>query len=147
MVELVAPTDATCYPERAAFRLLFTDIDSLKHVNNVAIARYFAEGRVVFDTEVLGEDLVEESAKGHAFVIARVTIDYIAEARHPGTIEVHTGCAAIGRSSFALAQALFQYDRCVAVSRTTLVHRAGGKPSPLPDVLRIRLAARAMTES
>ena len=147
MVDLVAPTDAAFYPTSTSFRLLFTDVDSLQHVNNIALARYLAEARATFDSEVLGDNLVAESAKGHAFVVARVAIDYLDEAKHPGTVEVFTGCRAIGRTSFKLAQALFQHGRCVAVCLTTLVHRRAGAPSPLPDLFRRRLAGRMMTDA
>lgn len=144
MVDPIAPTDVGRYPTSTTFRLLFTDVDSLQHVNNIALARYLAEARAAFDAEVLDDDLVTQSAKGHAFVIARVTIDYLDEAKHPGTIEVHTGCAGIGQTSFKLAQALVQGDRCVAVALTTLVHRQAGAPSPLPEDLRRRFAQRMM---
>ncbi|WP_375392495.1 acyl-CoA thioesterase [uncultured Sphingomonas sp.] len=146
MVDPIAPTDVARYPASTSFRLLFTDVDSLQHVNNIALARYLAEARATFDAEVLGHDLVTESAKGHAFVIARVTIDYLHEAKHPGTVEVHTGCAGIGRTSFKLAQALIQHDRCVAVALTTLVHRQAGVPSPLPEAFRQRFAERMMRD-
>jgi acyl-CoA thioester hydrolase len=147
MVDVIAPTDRALYPTVTSFRLLFTDVDSLQHVNNIALARYLAEARAAFDAEVLGDNLVAESARGHAFVIARVTIDYRDEAKHPGTIEVHTGCAGIGHTSFKVSQALFQADRCVAASLTTLVHRHAGAPSPLPEPLRQRLGERAMLGS
>jgi acyl-CoA thioester hydrolase len=145
MVAPITPTDPAAYPASTNFRLLFTDVDSLRHVNNIAIARYLAEARATFDAEVLCEDLVAESAKGHAFVIARVTIDYLDEAKYPGTVEVHTGCAVIGRTSFTLAQALFQGNRCVAAALTTLVYRQSGAPSALPDGFRRRLAAKMAT--
>ena len=147
MVDVIAPTDPALYPATTTFRLMFTDIDSLQHVNNIAIARYLAEARATFDAEVLGDNLVAESAGGGGFVIARVTIDYLDEAKHPGTVDVHTGCAGVGRTSFKVVQALFQADRCVAASLTTLVYRDAGRPCPLPESLQRRLGERMMPEN
>jgi acyl-CoA thioester hydrolase len=141
VVTSVAPTRRSAYPKGETFRLLFTDVDSLRHINNVAIARYMAEGRASFNADILTQDLLAEIARGHAFVIARLTIDFLAEAVYPGELEVRTGCAAMGRTSYQLAQGAFQGERCVAAATSIMVYRQEAVSSPVPEELRERLAA------
>ena len=95
------------YPSRASTDIRFADLDRQGHVNNAVFATFSEVGRVAFmyDPE---RPLVSE---GRSFVIARLLIDFRAELFWPGTVDIGTGVVRVGRSSFTLAQGLFNDGR------------------------------------
>ena len=99
--------------------LRFGDLDPLRHLNNVAVARLYEEARVRF----LDESGVRERLEPkHRFVIAELTIQYLAEGFYPDPVVVGTGVLRVGGQSFTLAHALFQNGRCIGTSDGVLVH-------------------------
>src|ERR1700761_4493612 len=88
----------------------FGDLDPLRHLNNAALARIYEDGRVRF-LDSSGARTGWEP--GCRFVVAEVTIRYLAEGRYPDPLVLGTGVLSIGRSSFVIAQALFQNGRCI----------------------------------
>ena len=116
----------------------FGDIDPLRHLNNAALARFYEDGRVRFIDAIGARAAVEP---GHGFVVAEVAIQYLAEGRYPEVVTVSTGLLRLGRSSFAMAHALFQSGACIGTAETTLVHvhRKEGGARPLPEALRAAL--------
>jgi acyl-CoA thioester hydrolase len=48
-------------------------------------------------------------------------IDYMKELHWPGSIDIGTGVAEFGRSSFKVSQAIFRDGVCAAIGRATLV--------------------------
>ena len=117
----------------------FGDMDPLRHLNNAALARFYEDGRVRFVDAIGARAAV---GPGHGFVVAEIAIQYLAEGRYPQVVTVSTGLLRLGRSSFAMAHALFQSGGCIGTAETTLVHvhREGGV-RPLPDALRTALLA------
>jgi acyl-CoA thioester hydrolase len=85
---------------------------------------------------------------GAAFVIARLVLDFRAEIRWPGTVDIGTRVEQIGRSSFTLKQALFQGERLVATAETVIVlmdeetRRSTPLPAATVDALRKLMAAQ-----
>ena len=72
--------------------------------------------------------------EGCTTVLARIEIDFLKELRWPGTVEIGTGIAEIGRSSYVFSQAIFNEGACAARARSTmvLIDRATRKARPLP---------------
>jgi acyl-CoA thioester hydrolase len=103
------------YPQLLDIRAAYADVDSFQHLNNVALARYFEEGRASLNMEVFGVDAVVRPSGGMQLLFASVTIDYVAQGAYPGMITVATGISAIGRSSFTHCGGLFQTGRCIAL--------------------------------
>ena len=131
------------YPSRASTDIRFADLDRQGHVNNAVFATFSEVGRVAFmyDPE---RPLVSE---GGSFVIARLLIDFRAELFWPGMVDIGTGVVRVGRSSFTLAQGIFNDGRLVATTEATIVmvDRQTRRSTPLPsetlDVLqRLMLA-------
>lgn len=120
----------------------FGDMDANHHLNNVAIAQLFEEARVQFNSataRALG-------GTRPRFMVAHVGIDYLAEAHYPGDVALHLGVAHIGTSSFRMAMAAFQNDRCFALCDSVLVVRGpDGGAAPLPAALRERLEAHRLS--
>jgi acyl-CoA thioester hydrolase len=54
-------------------------------------------------------------------VLARLDINFLKEMHYPGTVEIGTGVAEIGRSSFTFLQAIFHEGKCAATGRATMV--------------------------
>ncbi|WP_085317360.1 acyl-CoA thioesterase [Derxia lacustris] len=131
--------DRARYAHWARDTLRFSDTDKLGHINNLAIAAYCETGRAHFLTELIGPDL--RPAQG-VFVLARFAIDYRAELHWPGTAEIGTAVAALGRSSLTLAQAVFDGERCVATAENVmvLIDVVTRKPVAIADELRAALA-------
>lgn len=107
----------------------FCDMDTEGHLNNVALASFYEDARVSF--------LRAAAADGRPFrfVIAQITISYLAEAHYPGDYDVGLGVARFGRTSFGIGCGLFIGDACVGVCDTTQVTIGDGGPIPVPQGL------------
>jgi acyl-CoA thioester hydrolase len=129
------PLDA--FPIRVPDIIRFGDLDRQGHVNNAVYPTYFETGRVgiIYDPDV------GLQVEGCTQVLARIEIDFLKELRWPGTVEVGTAIAEIGRRSYVFAQAIFHEGACAARARSTLVliDRATRRARPLPPELVARL--------
>jgi acyl-CoA thioester hydrolase len=125
------------FPIRVPDIIRFADMDRQGHVNNAVYPTYFETGRVpcIYDPE---NGLQVE---GCTTVLARIEIDFLKELRWPGAVEIGTGIAEIGRSSYVFAQAIFHDGACAARARSTmvLIERATRKARRLPPELVARL--------
>ncbi len=134
---------AANYPFSCNMGTRFQDLDPLGHINNVAMAALFENGRVRFNRSL--SRIWEERDHGDRWLIARVEVNYIAEAHFPGDIEICSGVARIGGSSWDILSAAFQHDTCVAVSQSTLVLQRKSGNNALGELLRTELEARMVT--
>ncbi|WP_067662745.1 acyl-CoA thioesterase [Nocardia miyunensis] len=129
------------YPCRREISLIFADIDPLRHVNNVAIARMFEEGRVTLSRAT--SDLLADEVPLR-MVLARLEIDYLAEVMYPGEVQLGIGLGRIGRSSIEQRAGLFQAGRLVAASRSIEVNTVEGVPGSAPLTEAYRTAAHKL---
>ena len=129
--------------ERSSYRcwtrdmLRYGDTDAQGHVNNATFATFCESGRVaLFHEEALRPE-------GANFVIARLELDYRAELRYPGAIDIGTRVLSIGRTSFRLGQAIFSGALCAATAECVMVlmDDISRKATPLTPRLRDWLAA------
>lgn len=135
--------DLTAYSYVTEIAPRFGDMDALRHLNNVALAGIYEEGRVRFTTAI---GIHEAREQGCRPVIGELTIRYLVQAHYPAMLTAGIGVLRIGRSSYAFAQALFQDGRCVGLCDTTLVYTGAedGRARPLPDAFRAVLAAHPL---
>jgi len=127
------------YPEPGVdLPVMFGDLDPNRHVNNVAMGRYFEQGRVTAHAEMRARGAWEA---GSTFLIAHVAIDYLAETHFGTPLQLRLRVRAVGRSSITEQQAAWQGDTCVALAEVVVVHRRDGGPAPLPDLLRAGFTA------
>ena len=132
----------SAYPWTRTVEPRFGDMDALRHLNNVALARIYEDGRVRFTD---GSGVREALERGHGFLVAEVTISYLAEGHYPEPLSLGCGIARVGTSSLTIAQGLFQGGRCIGVADTTLVHvQRGQGPRPLPERMRTALFAHQL---
>jgi len=125
------------FPHRTVETIRFGDLDRQNHINNAVFATYFESGRVglIYDAE---NGL---QVPGATSVAVRLEIDFLRELRWPGTVEIGTAVADIGRSSYRFAHAIFHEGGCAATGYTTmvLIDRETRRSRPLSPELIARL--------
>jgi acyl-CoA thioester hydrolase len=132
------------FPGRATDIIRFGDLDPQGHVNNTVFATYFETGRVMFLREP-GNML---NPPGTTSVLARLDVNFLKEMHWPGTVEIGTGTAEIGRSSYTFLQAIFCNGECAATARATMVMIDGAtrRARPLPEDVIARLEGMRLRE-
>lgn len=118
------------YPLSFILPVQYADIDTLLHVNNVAIARYFQEGRMDLIGRAFGMDCVLQGGGLRELMMVAVTIEHISQSRYPGEVRVMTGVDNVGTSSMTVAQAAFQNDVCIALASTVIVKACDNHSHP-----------------
>ena len=131
--------NADNYPYRTVTQTRFSDMDLLGHINNVAMAELFENGRVRFNRS-LG---LENRASRERWLIAAVDINYLKEAHFPFDAVIASGISRIGSSSWDIASAAFQDEQYVATCITTLVMTEDGRAKKMSDAFRAALEAQA----
>jgi acyl-CoA thioester hydrolase len=131
---------AETYPIRFEQRILYSDMDGFRHLNNGATGRYFEEGRATFNMRVFGVGCMIDPPPGLQILFANVTIDFVRQAHYPGTVEIATGASRVGHSSYVLAQAAFQNGECFALAEAVMVKAIDGRPMPLGEEERSVIA-------
>ena len=110
----------------------FQDLDTMGHINNVAISGIFETARIRFHHH-LGRHPQEQGVR---WLVANVSLNFIEESHFPYPFEVHCAIGHIGRTSWTISSAGFQKGVCVATCDTTVVtHGAEGRRS-IDDTLR-----------
>ncbi len=117
------------YPITLDVPVRFADLDPLRHINNVAIGQFYEEARVNLNTQVFAK----AQARPERMLVANVDIAYLHEGQYPGVIRVGSGIGRIGRTSYEIAQGLFQNGRCIGAAQTVVVYIQGGVPSQPPQ--------------
>ncbi|NQZ01721.1 MAG: acyl-CoA thioesterase [Bdellovibrionales bacterium] len=125
------------FPLRTFDKIRYADTDRQGHVNNAQFSTFIETGRV----EALYNTEFGILKNGFSFVIASLNLDFQAELRWPGTVEIGTGVTRIGTSSITLKQYLYQNDLCVATAETVIVHvdNETTKGSPLSNSAKEQL--------
>ena len=115
--------------------IFFNDLDPNKHLNNVALGRFFEQARVEHFA-----GLHRSLEPGHVLLVVRVAIDYLSEGLYGTPLHLRTRTGRIGTSSVTVEQACWQDGRVVGLCEATLAHTAQGRSAPLPERTRALLA-------
>ncbi len=101
-------------------QIRFSDIDVLKHVNNIVLQQYYDLGKVEYFQKVLG---VSPMWVDHAFIAASTQTDYFEEVKVDNKIAVRTSIAKIGTKSITFQQEIIEpdSDRVKSSSKSVLV--------------------------
>ncbi len=132
-----ARLDPANYPYATSVETRFQDLDPLGHINNVAMAALFENGRVRFNRELLVER--KRRVAGERWLIARVEVNYLAEGHFPDPITVTSGIGRIGTSSWDIVSAAYQNGRCIGLCDTTIVRTNDQGSAPISDDFRREL--------
>ena len=122
------------FPFQTFDKLRYADTDRQGHVNNAVFSTFLETGR----TEFLYDPDNPLTAEDASFVIASMTLHFVAEVNWPGKVDIGTGISRIGNSSLGLVQGVFQEGRCVATAETVIVQMDDRtrKSSPLSSKAR-----------
>lgn len=123
-----------CYPFNERTETRFQDLDPLGHINNVAMAALFENGRVRFN-----RTLIHHKRDDQRWLIAALTINYLDEAHFPADIVIASGVGTVGRRSWTILSAAFQHGVCVATCDTTLAISAPERVREISDDFRSAL--------
>jgi acyl-CoA thioester hydrolase len=136
-----APKEASAYKYWIDERVRFADIDAQGHINNNAYNVYIEGCRFDFFRHIG----IIDPAGGKYAVLVRIEVDYLAETMYGAAIRVGLRVPKIGRTSFTLESAVFDGDRCVAVSSAVQVRMdsATKRPVELTEDERAKLAGYA----
>ena len=137
MSRLTLSQNRNAYPWSIELQTRFGDLDVQAHLNNVSIARLFEETRVRHNHHL--KTLIP-GFNPFQFVMARLTIDFLAEGQYPAAVSIGQAITHIGNTSLVAGAAMFQGDKCLALCESVLVHRTETGSTPLPQALRDRLA-------
>ena len=100
------------------FKIRFCETDALKHVNNTVVPQWFETAREpIFKVFNPTLDLTK-----WPLILASFTVDFVAQIHYGTDVEVRTGIARIGNSSFTVYQEVWQSEQLVAKGTTTMVH-------------------------
>jgi len=119
---------------RLSIDLRYDDIDTFGHVNNAATVIFLQEGR-----SKLQRPMGFSLTNGIRTLVAGMTVEYAAEMLWPGTVELRSGVAAIGSSSFTVAQTIRQAGRTCIYGLTVMVFADADGPKPIPEDYRAAL--------
>lgn len=128
------------YRRRIGLHILYSDMDAFRHLNNGATGRYLEEGRAELNIQVFGASHMVDPLDGWQLLFANVTIDYLRQARYPGTVSVASAVGRVGHSSYVIAQAAFQEDQCFALAQSVMVKARNGRSEALSEAERATLA-------
>jgi acyl-CoA thioester hydrolase len=131
------------YPFSAPTQTRFGDMDILGHLNNVAYAALFENGRVRFNRAM---DERRNRAEGDRWLVAAVEINYLREGHFPDDVEIASGIGRIGTSSWVIEQAAFQKGHCIATCDTVIVYTNPEGTKSIPDAMRAALETRRVVE-
>jgi acyl-CoA thioester hydrolase len=114
--------------------LRYNDMDENGHVNNSVYSVLCESGRVHFFRERVTPLLPENTF----FVIARLLIEFRAEAFYPGAIQTMTWLERLGRTSLGVRQHIFCEGKLVATAEAVCVvmEADSRRPFPFPEEAR-----------
>jgi acyl-CoA thioester hydrolase len=127
----------TAFPSITFDKIRYSDTDRQGHVNNAVFATFFETGRV----EMLYQPSQEFLSDNCSFVVAKTTLELLAEIRWPGRVDIGTGILRIGNSSLVVVANLYQQGQLVATSETIVVQVSNTtkKSFPIAETIKIKL--------
>jgi acyl-CoA thioester hydrolase len=124
------------YPFRVDVRTRFGDLDTNRHVNNVALAGWYLDAVAELHLDVLG---YPTGGPLDSLAPSSLRVDYLAEVHYPAIHQLRVGVAEIDETSVRYACGLFDGPRCIGLAEAT----GGLSPDEDPDLGK-RLAAFAL---
>jgi acyl-CoA thioester hydrolase len=136
--------DLAAYPFAVTLEMRYGDMDVWRHLNNVAAARFYEEGRIRSMDDLRRRE-PDYARLRFRLIVAHAATDYLAEGHYPHPITVAVGIVSLGNSSYRVGEALFQQGKCIGLCDVVLTHLTDSGPAPLPELLRETLQRHMMT--
>jgi len=128
-------TDPATYRHWTPIALRFRDLDLLGHVNNVTLAGWLEEARVVLELPV---QPLTPSYVGPVIVLVDLHIQFLEEVHYGDAVRVGTRVQRIGTSSVVFGHAVFAGEKCAAIAEAVevLIGQTSRRPEPWPAEFR-----------
>lgn len=101
------------YPFRYDVRTRFGDLDTNRHVNNVALAGWYLDGLAELHTDVLG---YPEGGPLDGLAPSSLHVEYLDEVRFPGIYQLRVGVRELADGAVSYECALFDGPRCLGLA-------------------------------
>jgi acyl-CoA thioester hydrolase len=122
------------YPFRLDIRTRFGDIDTNRHVNNVALAGWYLDALAELHLDVLG---YPSGGPLDGLQPSSLAVQYLAEVHYPGIHQLRVGVLDLDDDTVGYACGLFDGPRCIGLAEARGAHNA-----PDGDGDPVQLAAR-----
>ena len=115
----------------------YADMDTERHVNNVAVLTLHAEARSRLHLALFGRDAW--LAQTRAVRTAALQTDFLEIAHYPAPLAAGVSLVALDGERYTLAVGLFQDGACVSLQERRMGRWQQGAWAPLPTALLARL--------
>ena len=130
-------------PHLLPLRVYYEDTDFSGVVYHASYLRFLERGRTEFIRALGIDQAALHTADGFAFVVRRMTIDWLRPARMDDCISIETRPLALKGASLELAQRVLRDSEVLLEAAVLVAGVAGGRPVRLPADLRRRLETAA----
>lgn len=123
------------FPVQVPIEVRFSDLDTLKHVNNAIYLTY--------DEIARGHYLRRAGAAidGGNFVMARAEVDYLRPILFDQQVEIALRVEGVGNKSFRTLSQIWADGQLAAQIKVVVVWLEDGRPARVPDWLRAAIRA------
>ena len=104
------------YPFRVDVRTRFGDLDTNRHVNNVALAGWYLDALAELHLDVLG---YPTGGPLDSLAPSSLRVDYLAEVHYPAIHQLRVGVVELDETSVRYACGLFDGPRCIGLAEAT----------------------------
>jgi acyl-CoA thioester hydrolase len=108
------------YPFRLDVRTRFGDLDTNRHVNNVALAGWYLDGLAELHLDVLG---YPTGGPLDGLAPSSLHVEYLAEVHYPGIHTLRVGVLDLDETTARYACGLFDGARCIGLADAVGTHR------------------------
>jgi acyl-CoA thioester hydrolase len=130
------------YPVIVQQAVVWGEMDSYRHVNNVVYFRYFENGRLEYFRRLGWEEIERRTRVGP--ILAATSARFRKPLTYPDTISIGTRLASISEDRFTMKHVIVSHAQgAVTTEGEGLVvsfHYARGEKAPIPEELRKRIA-------
>lgn len=131
-----AQRDPDNYPHSLEVQSRYSDVDSMGHINNVAIAGLFETARIHFHRSLRSHP----SDRGLRWLVAATSLNYLAEMHFPDPVTITSGFIRVGNTSWTIASAAFQDGECCATCESVIVMQGPEGRRQITEDMRERMA-------
>lgn len=107
------------YPFRLDIRTRFSDIDTNRHVNNVALAGWYLDALAELHLDVLG---YPTGGPLDGLSPSSLQVEYLDEVHYPGIYQLRVGVLELDATSVRYACGLFDGPRCIGLAEAVGSH-------------------------
>ncbi|MFP5023291.1 thioesterase family protein [Pseudonocardia phyllosphaerae] len=108
------------YPFRWDVRTRFTDLDTNRHVNNVALVSWYLDGIAELHTDVLG---YPTGGPLDGLAPSSLSVQYVDEVQYPGIYQMRVAVSEITEDTVRYVCGLFDGRRCIGLAEAEGGHR------------------------